>query len=299
MRVVVTGARGKVGRAAVDALASAGHEVTGADLDRPIFERIDPAEPLYVQADLADAGDAFAVIRGAEAVVHAAAIPEPTHNPPHVVFRTNLMATFNAVEAAVRHGVARFVNISSETVPGFHFAEREFLPDYLPIDEEHPLRPQDPYALSKHFGEQLMDAAVRRSDIRCISLRPSWVQHEGNYERNLGPQVRDPSLASPGFGSYIDVYDLADAIRLSVESDLAGHEVFNIASPDNVGNLPFAQTVRGIYGDRIEVRELAREDASGMSCAKAERMLGYAPTRSWRDYLDEEGRLRPEHRRIG
>src|SRR5690606_40752118 len=67
----------------------------------------------------------------------------------------------------------------------------------------HPIAPQDPYALSKHFGEQLMDAAVRRSDLRCVSLRPSWVQHEGNYERNLGPQLRDPYRPNPGLWSYI------------------------------------------------------------------------------------------------
>src|SRR3712207_9428086 len=72
--------------------------------------------------------DAFAVVRGAEAVVHAAAIPEPTRNPPHVVFQNNLMATFNTIEAAIRFGVSRFVNISSETVPGFFFPERPFLP---------------------------------------------------------------------------------------------------------------------------------------------------------------------------
>ncbi len=51
------------------------------------------------------------------------------------------MATFNTLEAAVRWGVKSFVNISSETVPGFIFAERPFPPDYLPIDEEHPIRP--------------------------------------------------------------------------------------------------------------------------------------------------------------
>ncbi|MFP3468253.1 NAD(P)-dependent oxidoreductase, partial [Leifsonia sp. SIMBA_070] len=80
------------------------------------------------------------------------------------------------------------------------------------------------YALSKHFGEQLMDAAVARSDIRCISIRPSWVQYEGNYETNLGPQVRDSSELSANLWSYVDVYDLADAIVLATESDLPGHE---------------------------------------------------------------------------
>ncbi|SDH48071.1 NAD-dependent epimerase/dehydratase family protein [Nonomuraea jiangxiensis] len=292
MRVVVTGAHGKVGRAAVKALAAAGHEVTAVDLTRPVFERAEPGAPRYQQAELTDAGQAYAVVVGAEAVVHAAAIPDPTSNPPHVVFQNNLMATFNMIEAAVRLGVRRFVNISSETVPGFFFPERPFLPDYAPVDEDHPIRPQDPYALSKHFGEQLMDAAVRRSDIRCISLRPSWVQHEGNYERNLGPQVRDPSLVGAGLSSYIDVYDLADAIVLATESELPGHEVFYIASPDNVGGQDFAEMVRRQFGDQIELRPLSRPDASGISCAKAYRLLGWSPKRSWRDYLDEDGRAR-------
>jgi UDP-glucose 4-epimerase len=226
--------------------------------------------------------------------VHAAAIPEPTRNPPHVVFHNNLMAVFNVLEAATRFGISRFVNISSETVPGFFFPERPFLPDYIQVDEEHPIRPQDPYATAKHFSELLMDGAVRRSDIRCISIRPCWVQHEGNYEHNLGPWVRElPQELSPNFLSYIDVYDLADAIVLAVESDLPGHEVFYIASPDNVGNRPLEEVVRRYYGDEIEVRKpLPREDAGYISIEKARRMLGYEPKRSWRDYLDDEGRLK-------
>ncbi len=294
MRVLVTGARGKVGRAAVAALIAAGHDVRATDLAPPVFERPLEVEPDYYQADVTDAGDAFAAVRGVEAVVHAAALPEPTHNPPHVVFQNNLMGVFNVLEAAIRWGVTRFVNISSETVPGFFFPEREFLPDYVPIDEDHPIRPQDPYATAKYFSELLMDGATRRSDLRCISIRPSWVQHEGNYERNLGPQVRDASVLSPNFWSYIDVYDLADAIVLAAESDLPGHEVFYIASPDNVGNRPFEQIVREYYGDKVEVKKpLPREDSSGISVAKAERMLGYSPKRSWSDYLDETGKTKP------
>ena len=294
MRVLVTGSRGKVGRAAVAALIGAGHEVRATDVAPPTFERPLESEPEYIQADVADAGEMFAVVRGMEAVVHAAALPEPTHNPPHVVFQNNLMGVFNTLEAAIRFGVTRFVNVSSETVPGFFFPERDFLPDYVPVDEEHPIRPQDPYATAKYFGELLMDATIRRSDIRCISIRPSWVQHEGNYERNLGPQVRDASNLSPNFWSYIDVYDLADAIVLAVESDLPDHEVFYIASPDNVGNRPFEEIVREYYGDKVEIKKpLPRVDSSGISIAKAERMLGYSPKRSWSDYLDEEGKLKP------
>ncbi len=289
MKIVVTGAHGKVGRFATQALLDAGHDVLATDLTRPGFERKPAGSADYQMADLTDAGDAFAVIRGADVVVHAAAIPEPTGNPPHVVFQTNIMATFNVLEAAVRFGVRRFVNISSETVPGFFFPERPFLPSYAPVDELHPAHPQDPYALTKLFGEKLMEAAVQRSDIRAISLRPSWVQYEGNYEQNLGPQIRDAAVLSPNLWSYIDADDLADAIVLAAASDLPGHEVFYIASPDNVGGHDFASILKQHYGDQIELRPLDRVDASGISSRKAIDQLGWSPKRSWRDYLDTDG----------
>jgi UDP-glucose 4-epimerase len=293
MRILVTGARGKVGAATVNALLEAGHAVTGCDLTPGVFEGGEVAH--YLQADLTEAGDAFAVVRGHDAVIHAAALPDPNHNPPATVFRNNLMATFNVTEACVRVGVPRLVHVSSETVPGFAFPERPFHAAYAPIDEAHPNAPQDPYALAKLFGEQLMDAAVRRSDVRAISIRPSWVQWEGNYARSLGPFLRDPEGQQSGsFWSYIDAYDLADALRLAAESDLPGHEVMYIVSPDNATGRPLAPLIRHHFGDAVEIRELPREDAGGISWAKAARLLGYAPTRSWRDYLTADGELLPE-----
>jgi nucleoside-diphosphate-sugar epimerase len=291
MRILVTGARGKVGAATVHALIEAGHDVIGCDRAAPVYEGGDSGAH-YVQADLSDAGDAFAVVRGSDAVIHGAAIPEPTRNPPHVVFRNNLMATFNVAEACVRLGVPRLVNLSSETVPGMGFAERQFFAPCAPIDEELENRPQDPYALSKLFGEQLMDAAVARSDLRVISIRPTWVQWEGNYARSLGPWLRDPLGGPPSgnFWSYIDVYDLADALRLAAESGVPGHEVMYIASPDNATGRPLRELIAHHFGDAVEVRG---DPPAGISIEKARRLLGYAPSRSWRDYLSPDGELLP------
>src|SRR3954463_4265116 len=150
MRILSAGGRGKVGAAAVNALIEAGHDVLGCDLAAPVFEGYDQGAH-YLQADLTSPGDAFAAVRACDAVIHAAAIPEPTRNPPHTVFQNNLMATFNLIEACVRLGVGRLVNLSSETVAGMAFAERRFPAPYAQIDEDLPSRPQDPYALAKHF----------------------------------------------------------------------------------------------------------------------------------------------------
>jgi UDP-glucose 4-epimerase len=292
MQILVTGARGKVGAATIHDLIEAGHRVTGCDLAPPVYESGDRGAH-YIQADLTDPGDAFAIVRGQDVVIHCAALPEPTRNAPHKVFSNNLMATFNLVEACVRMGADRLVNVSSETVAGMAFAERPFHARHAPIDEALESRPQDPYALAKVFGEQLMDAAVARSDLRAISIRPSWVQWEGNYERSLGPWLRDPFEAPPSvtFWSYIDAYDLAHALRLAGESSLEGHEAMYIVSPDNATGRPLRQLIAHHFGQDVAVGELAREDAGGISSAKAERLITYRPTRSWRDYLSPDGVL--------
>ncbi|MBB5802110.1 nucleoside-diphosphate-sugar epimerase [Saccharothrix ecbatanensis] len=295
MRVLVTGAHGKLGAATVEKLVRSGHEVTGVDLAPPVHDR--SLDAAYFQADLADAGQVAAIVPGHDAVVHAAAVPSPKHHPSQVIFQNNVMSTYHLVEAAERAGARRFVFISSETVPGFSFPKRYFHADYAPIDEEHRVRPQDPYALSKRVGEELMDAVTARSDLTAVSIRPTWIQWEGNIERNIGPVVRARgSDTSASFWSYVVVYDVADLIEAAATADTPGHEVVYAAAADNVANLPLHDLVRRHFGDEVELRPVARVDASGISCAKAARLFGWKPVRHRRDWLDDDGHLLPEVR---
>jgi len=98
-------------------------------------------------------------------------------------------------------------------------------------------------------------------------------------------------IAAPdAAATYADVAN--EMLRLAAESDLPGHEVFYAAQPDNSAGLPLADLVRRHHGDAIPLREVDRPDAAGIATAKAQRLLGWKPTRSWRDYLDETGAIR-------
>ena len=115
------------------------------------------------------------------------------------------------------------------------------------------------------------------------------MQWEGNYERSLGAvadATRSAATPSVSFWSYVDVYDLAHALRLAAESSLDGHEAMYVVAADNGAGRPLRGADRApLRRGRSTVGELAREDAGGISSAKAERLIGYRPTRSWRDYL--------------
>ncbi|HEY7398815.1 MAG TPA: NAD(P)-dependent oxidoreductase, partial [Gaiellaceae bacterium] len=186
MKVAVTGGSGKAGRAVVRDLLEHGHEVLNVDI-RPSAESSSPdsAAP-FLAADLTDFGEALEALSGGErlpgieAVVHLAAIPSPVHATPDVVFRTNITSTHTVFAASVRLGLKRVVWASSETTLGLPF---DTPPDYAPIDEEHELRPESSYALSKVLGEEAARQFSRWSGIPFVGLRFSNIMERHDYER--------------------------------------------------------------------------------------------------------------------
>lgn len=293
MRVLVTGARGKVGSHAVAALQGAGHDVTATDLGPPAYERDLPGAAPYVRADLTDAGAAVAVVDGHDAVVHAAAIPDPLHDPPLQVFRTNVLAAMHVIDACVRLGVGRLVNVSSETVPGFVFNDA-VTPPYLPVDEEVPAAARDEYGYGKEVVERWCDRVALRDGLSVITVRPSWVATADNVERNLGPLVREPFQPSGNFWSWTDAEDLGEALRLACEIDHEGHTVLYVAQPDNGTGVPLHDLVERVnpeLASRVRTH-LPRPDASGIDSSKARRVLGWRPSRTLDDWLDDDGHLR-------
>jgi nucleoside-diphosphate-sugar epimerase len=294
--VVVTGALGGAGRWVVDRLADTDTDVLAIDQRLP--ESGGPENVDFRAADLTDRGETFDLLDATnpDAVVHLAAIPDPLNHAGSRVFENNVLSTYNVLDIAGRVG-ADVTWTSSESAYGFPFATSVLAPEYLPIDESHPMRPEDPYGTSKVLGETVADMIVRRDGVSVTSVRPSWIQYPGSYvARDLAEQfdlaalAADPVGAVGGgtgnFWSYVDVRDVADMIVETLDADLDGHEAFHCHAADNYLGVPTTALFEALLGDVPDHCDLDGE-ASAFSMAKAESELDWSPSHTWRSAADE------------
>jgi nucleoside-diphosphate-sugar epimerase len=278
MRIVVTGGSGKAGRAVVRDLLVHGHDVLNVDL----VPSPDPAAP-FLPADLTDFGQALEALSGAEvlpgveAVVHLAAIPAPDRATPDVVFRTNITSTHTVLAAAWRLGLKCVVWASSETTLGLPFDEP---PEYAPVDEEHPLRPESSYALSKVLGEEMARQFHRWSGIPIVGLRFSNVMERADYAA-FPSYWEDPHKRKWNLWGYVDESHVAQSCRLALDADV-GAEAFVIAAGDTVMRRPSRELMAEVFPG-VPVRDVDGEHGTLLGIAKARRMLGYAPEFTWRE----------------
>jgi nucleoside-diphosphate-sugar epimerase len=276
VRVAVTGASGKAGRAVVRDLVDHEHEVLGVDVTSP---RESPAASL--RADLTDFGQTVECLANVEAVVHLAAIPASRIHTEETTFRTNMLSTYNVFEAARLLRLGRVVWASSETILGIPF-ERE-QPAYAPIDERHPPLPPSSYALSKLLGEELGRQLHRWTGTPYVALRFSNIMEQDDYER-FPSYWDDATLRRWNLWGYVDARDVAQSCRLALDADM-GAEHFIVAAADTVMNRPSADLMAEVYPE-VPYRPTSGEFDSLLSIEKAGRLLGYDPQWSWRDHLD-------------
>ncbi|PAU82931.1 UDP-glucose 4-epimerase [Halorubrum salipaludis] len=295
--VVVTGALGGVGRWVVDRLVAEGRDVVGLDQRLPAAGGPDGAS--FFEVDLRDQGETAELIAGADpdAVVHLAAIPDPTGHAGSRVFTNNTESAYNVLHAAGSAG-ADVVWASSESAYGFPFADRVLAPDYVPVDEAHPLRPADPYGASKEAGEAVARATARRHGVSVVSVRPSWVQYPGDYltERNreafdideLAARSTDapPEGGIGNFWSYIDVRDLASMVTAALAADVDGHEAYLCHAAENYLGVDTERLFDALFEETPPCD--TEGDASAFTTAKAERDLGWTPDHAWRKAADAD-----------
>jgi nucleoside-diphosphate-sugar epimerase len=289
-RVVVTGGSGKAGRAVVRDLVDNGHDVLNVDMVAPR-----ESDGRFLQADLTDLGEAIEALRGTDSVIHLAAIPASGIRTVGQTFEINTLSTYNVFSAAAQLGLDRVIWASSETVLGLPFGERHARnlldeaaapghiaePDYIPIDESHPRRPHSSYSLSKVVGEEMAVQFARWTRMPFIGLRFSAIREPMEY-RTFPDTWRDPHAGEWNVWGYVDARDVAQACRLSLAADVAGAEVFIIAAADTASDRPNSELLSTCYPS-VRVASAIGEHDTLLAIDKARRVLGYAPTHSWRD----------------
>ena len=282
-RVVVTGGSGKLGRAVVRDLHAHGYEVVTLDRAAPppdapgSFTRVDLTDHGQVREALTRVDDRY---DGVDAVVHLAAVPAPGLIPDSATFANNVVATYNVFAAARAAGIRNVVWASSETLLGLPLDQNP--PPYLPVDEDYPVAPTTSYSLAKAAEEEIARHFARwQPGAKVIGLRFSNVMEPADYA-DFPSFEDDPTRRIWNVWAYIDARDGAQAVRLALESDVVGAEVFVVANTDSVMTTPSAELAARWF-PQVPLRGAVVGTASLMSSAKAQRVLGFAPVHSWRD----------------
>jgi len=279
MRVAITGASGRLGRAVVAAALAEGMDVTC--LDR-MPSRQQGVRSLIL--DLADQGQVYHGVAGCQAILHLGAIPSPLGYPPEVVYRNNAMADFHVFQAAITLGITRVVHASSVSALGFPFQHLWSEPLYFPVDEVHPLLPQDAYGLSKTAGEDIAAAYCRRGAGTAASLRFSTILREDAYAEFISAVHRDPGQSARYLWSYVDLRDAAQACILALTVPYDGHQPLFIVAGDTTANLP-SDTLLDRYFPAVPRRRRPRGRESLIDTTRAGELLGYRPRYAWPSVL--------------
>ena len=250
-----------------------------------------------VSGDLADPATAAELCRGQDVVFHLAAlvgIPYSFVHPIEVV-RTNTMGTAYLLEACRLQGIERIVCFSTSEVYGTAL--------YAPIDEQHPLQAQSPYAASKIGSDQIALSYFRAFGVPVSIARPFNTFGPRQSSRAIIPTVITQILRGGAvrLGSVTPTRDLCyvgdtveGVIRIA-ESEQALGEVINLGTGREVSVGKLAEMIFGIMGQEPDIVVDEQRIRPGKSevmrliadAGKAKRLLGWTPAMSLEEGLSQ------------
>jgi UDP-glucose 4-epimerase len=301
VKLLVTGGAGYVGSVCAAHLVDAGHDVTVLDDLSTGHKDAVPDGARFVEADLADAaGDVLA--EGFDGVLHFAAksLVGESVQRPELYWDGNVVTTFRLLEAVRRHRTPRLVFSSTAATYGE--------PEQVPIREDAPTRPTNPYGASKLAIDHAIGSYSMAHGLAAVSLRYFNVAGaHGRFgerhavETHLIPLVLQvasgareavqvygedwPTPDGTCVRDYIHVDDLADAHLLALEHALPGrHAIYNLGSGTGFSVRQVVEACREVTGHPIPARPAPRRDGdpavliASSEAARAE--LGWRPRRT-------------------
>ncbi|MDQ4078747.1 MAG: UDP-glucose 4-epimerase GalE [Chloroflexota bacterium] len=277
MKVFVVGGAGYIGSVTAAELIRAGHEVVVLDNLSTGHREAVPEGAEFEYVDLADMVtlDALFSTYNPDGVMHfaAASLVGESMEKPEKYFRQNVCYTLNLLEMMLEHGVNRIVFSSTAAVYG--------MPEEVPIREDAPTQPINPYGRSKLMIEQMLEWFDQIHGIRYAVLRyfnaagASGAQGEAHdSETHLIPIIMQVALGQREsisiFGTdydtpdgtairdYIHVVDLAQAHILALKALDDGSRVYNLGNGTGFSVREVIETAREVTGHPIPAIETSR-----------------------------------------
>ena len=315
--ILVTGGAGYIGSHCVMALLDKGYEVVVFDnLSTGHIETVERLKQYgkveFVQGDLLNKQDLDKVFekRQIDAVIHFAAVAlvgESVENPQKY-YVNNVCGTINLLGKMLENNVKKIVFSSTAATYGE--------PNYIPIDENHPQNPINPYGMSKLMIEKIMDDYSKAYDLRSVRLRyfnvagadsESRVGEWHDIETHLIPNVLKSTFAGGKqfkmFGDdyntkdgtcvrdYVNVEDLAQAHLLALKYLDNGGETnyFNLGTKDGNSVKEVFEACEKVTEQKISVEICPRRAGDPASLVadntKARQTLGWEPKRTLDDSI--------------
>lgn len=248
-KVLVTGAKGFVGRYLVAALIKEGAEVVGLSTDGDGAQK----EGLrWVAGDITRPASLEGLCKDIDMVYHLAAISnvDASIKNPLRTIETNTMGTANVLEEARKAGVKKFVYVSSAHVYG--------VPQYLPIDEKHPVVPREAYAASKIAAENIVQAYGNSYGMEYAILRPFNMFGPGQDPSFLIPGVIEQALKNDVIkvGNTEPTRDflyVEDAVKVFLLVGENGQGLFNLGSGKETKIADMVSMIRDAIDPSIQI----------------------------------------------
>ena len=275
MKILITGAAGLIGKEVTKGLVAAGHDVLATDL---VKDDLSPAQK-FVVGDLVSDEFISQVDFRCDAIVHLGSIPRPGIESDEKVLHNNVMGTYHVFANAVENNVPLVIYASSLSIYGFAWSTGTS-PDYVPVDEKHPLRHFESYALSKEVNERSADMWANRSKTAFVGLRIPHT-HTNLVFAEMAQKMRegDEATLEQGakiFWAYLDLRDAVQGVLTVIEKGAKGSKTYNFAAPDTYAPRPTRELMAEFHPTTKIAPSLSGFD-SIIDCSEWHADFGYEP----------------------
>jgi UDP-glucose 4-epimerase len=279
MNVLVTGGSGRLGTYVVDRLKSK-YKVTSLDTALP-----KSVDVRHVNVDITDLAALREVFKDIDAIIHLAAVPNPRTASPEACFRVNTLGTWSMLQAAEDAGVKRVVVASSDAATGLHYNPRDWPPQYLPVDEKHPIRPSEVYSLTKEITESICRCFAVRGKLEVIAVRPGHIVFPPEYPEL---KARGADVNNYHLWGFVAPEDIAQGLQLAMETKDGSYDCIFIGAADGLNERPTIDLFKERFGYEPKVVKpeiyAAMPNAGVFDISHAREKLGYEPKFTRKDF---------------